>query len=177
MIKLQLGSECAIGVDECQEETMCLGGKDQIKGICRALCRNKECPNGFKCTFTALNGGFQPFCMPVPKSQIPTNKSEYKRYNVDVEDVLLALFGIIFFFLLCNVLRACFGGADQKETKKRGKQASDKSVLQPQVVYHTPGCPACAIQFTQYNAQQQGVSRPPPYHHPQPFSPNNFRQV
>lgn len=177
MVKLEIGSICLVGIDECQEESVCLRKSTQDTGICRALCRGKECPDGFKCTFTALDGDFKPLCMPVPKSNKPTHKSEHRTKDFEIEDALMLVLGVFFFFLLYHVLKACFGSTDKKKDRKQAKQGNtDKTAFQPQVLYHTPGCPACAAQFAQYSSQQQAFTRPPPYN-PQSINTNNFRQV
>lgn len=182
MSKVQLGSICVVGTDECQEESICLKMGTRDNGICRAMCRRNECPNGFKCIFTALDGDFQPLCMPIPESDRFPHRSEYRTREFGFEDALIAVFGIFLLFLLYHVLKACFGNTGKKEDKKRTKQHSDKSTFQSQGLYHTPGCPACAAQFVQYSnngnnqQQQQPFAGPPPYN-PQSFSPSNFRQA
>lgn len=178
MVKLEVGSVCLVGVDECQEASMCVRKDTRDSGVCRALCQDNECHIGFKCTFTAVEGDFQPLCMPVPKSSKPTHKSEYRAKSFEVEDALIIVVGVFFFFLLYHVLKACFGSPEKREVKREAKQGSDKTAFQPQVLYHTPGCPACAAQFAQYSSQQQQqpFTRPPPYN-PQSLNANNFRQV
>lgn len=181
MPKLQLGSVCIIGTDECQEESICLKMSPQGNGICRALCQRNECPTGFKCTFTAFDGDFKPLCMPKPDSERPIHKSEYRTRGFDFEDSLVAVFGVFLLFLLYHVLKACFGNTGKEEDRKRTKQHSDKVTFQPQGLHHTPGCPACAAQFAQFNngstnQQQQSFTRPPPYN-TQPYNPSNFRQA
>lgn len=174
MTKLPVGSICRVGIDECQEASMCVRRETRDTGICRTVCHDEECPTGFQCTFTAVEGDFQSLCMPVLKSSKPGYKSEHKAMNFEIEDALILVFGVFSFFLLYHVLKACFGSPDNKQGKRQVKQGNDKIAFQPQVLYHTPGCPACTAQLAQYN--QQSLARPPPYN-PQPFNANNFCQV